>query len=318
MGKEQTTSQLSFSKSGIPSSGSYVLVLGGTGFIGSAVIDQLKKKKQNTVVTVHRSRPDNSDIPTINADIRSFDWHLLDVNPPSAIIHLARISGRRKLSRYIAGWRGYLASQKLIRWMKTVKNPPHLIYVSGTLVYGDCEGAVIDETAPLNPIAFQKDYIRAEYPFLEHIDSDLPISIVRPPWVIGPDSWFQQFYVEPCRKSGKIRQYGSGDNMMSLIHVEDCARQITEVALSSERGNVYNLISCEPISHAEFCTITADLLQAEIHKMSDQQLRRKYGKTVYEALTFSSRITSRHQLIQQSKNRYPTARQAIKASLDFR
>jgi len=318
MEKEQTTSQLSFSKSGIPSSGPYVLVLGGTGFIGSAVIDQLKIKKQNILATVHRSRPENCEIPTIHADIRSFDWHLLDENPPSAIIHLARISGRRKLTRYIAGWRGYLASKKLIRWMKSVKNPPHLVYVSGTLVYGDCNGAIIDETAPLNPIAFQRDYIRAEYPFLEHIDSDLPISIVRPPWVIGAGSWFQQFYVEPCRKTGEIRQYGSGENMMSLIHVEDCARQITEVALSSERGNVYNLVSCEPISHAKFCTITADLLQAKITEISNHQLRRKYGKTVYEALTFSSRITSRHRLIQQLENRYPTARQAIEEILDER
>lgn len=315
MEKEQTTSRLSFSKFGIPSTGSYVLVLGGTGFIGSAVIDQLRKSGQNILAAVHRTRPESESLHTIRADIRSFNWHLLDENPPKAIIHLARIPGRRKLTRYIAGWRGYLASKKLIRWMKSIKNPPHLVYVSGTLVYGDCDGAVVDETAPLNPIAFQKDYIRAEYPFLEHLGSDLPISIVRPPWVIGPGSWFQQFYVEPFRQTGKIRQYGDGKNMMSLIHVDDCARQIKEVALTSERGNVYNLFSCEPISHAEICSTTADILQAEISKMSDQQLLKKYGKTVYEALTFSSRITSRHSLIQQSDNRYPTVRQAIGASV---
>lgn len=315
MRKEQTISRLSFSKSGLPSSGAYVLVLGGTGFIGSAVIDQLRNSGQNILAAVHKSIPESKDLPTIRADLRSFDWHFLDEHPPSIIIHLARIPGRRKLTRYIAGWRGYLASKKLLRWMKSIKNPPHLVYVSGTLVYGDCEGGAADETAPLDPIAFQKDYVKAEYPFLEHLGSDLPISIVRPPWVIGPGSWFQQFYVEPFRQTGKIRQYGDGENMMSLIHVEDCARQITEVALSSEHGEIYNLFSCEPVSHAEFCAITADLLQAEITKVTNEQLLKKYGRTVYDALTFSTRITSRHSLIQQSDNRYPTARQAIEASV---
>ncbi len=293
----------------------WVLVLGGSGFIGTEVLRALRRTGATVVAGVRRSRPEDSQIPTIPLDIESYDWELLKENPPSAIVHLARISGRRKLSRMLAGWRGRRASQKMIRRLKELDNPPHTVFVSGTLVYGDRRGKFTDETAPLQPVAFQRDYIRAEYPFLDAMNTGLPVSVVRPPWVIGPGSWFQQFYVGMAKKNGRIEQFGDGNQMMSLIHVEDCGSQIADIALHESGGQVFNLLSCEAIKHSEFCRITAHALGADITKVSTTELRRRFGKTVAEALTFSVHAVSNQARIQQFPNRYNSVESAVKASL---
>ena len=292
----------------------HIFVLGGSGFIGRAVISSLQRSGHRVSALVRRSSvPDG--VEALTGDVRDFDWRRLEKDLPDAIIHLARIPGRRKLSRWIAGHQGRMASNRLLRWLQTLDNPPHLVFTSGTLVYGDRGKEAMDETAPLRPIAFQRDYVRAEYPILEVMGKTLPVSVVRPPWVIGGDSWFRQFYFENASKNGTITQFGNGENLMSLVHVDDCAGQICEVALRGTPGRVYNICACPAITQSRFVQSVAQHMEAGIRVLPVEELRRKYGKIVQEALTFSLDVASGEPLIRDYPSRYPDANPAIEAAI---
>ncbi len=291
----------------------HIFVLGGSGFIGSAVIASLQHQGHR-ISALNRRSALPEGVEGIPGDIRNFDWRVLEKDLPDAIIHLARIAGRGRFSRWIAGRQGRAASKRLIQWLESLQRPPHLVFTSGTLVYGDRGREAVDETAPLNPIAFQRDYIKAEYPVLGVSGMGLPVSIVRPPWIIGGGSWFRQFYFSQGR-NGTVTQFGSGENLMSLVHVKDCAGQICAVALRGIPGRVYNICGCPAITQGEFVRLTAEHLGAVTEILPSEKLRRKYGKTVFEALTFSLDVTSREPLIREYPNRYPDARSAIDAAV---
>lgn len=285
-----------------------VLVLGGTGFIGSAVVSKWATEEAKIKMLVHHNRNlpvANSAITMIHGDITSFNWSSLNVDPPEVIIHLARISGRNKPGRVMAGIQGYLANQRLIRWMKTLDYPPLVVYASGSLVYGSRGISSVDEDSSLDPISFQRDYILAEYPFLKAMKNDsIPVCIIRPPWVYGPGSWFREYYYERIKKDGFIPQYGEGGNLMSLIHIEDCASQINMIARNGQAGEIFNLVSGDPITHDKFCRVLAEVTGKKINKISDPDLLRKNGKAIYEALTFSIGLKSKHPIIQDFHGSY--------------
>lgn len=291
----------------------HIWVLGGSGFLGRAVIKELTQRGHR-VSGLYRKTILPEGVKAVSGNISSFPWATLEEDMPDAIIHLARIPGRRKISRFLAGLRGKRASNRLLGWIRSLANPPHIIFVSGTLVYGNQFGGIATEDTPLNPIAFQRDYFKAEMPFLEMLESKtLPVSIVRPPWIIGPGSWFSQFYYTSAKKSGSITQFGDGKNLMSLIHVQDCASQIVDITEQSDFGQVYNLCSCPPISHEQFLQLTARETGAKIELMSSIDLRKKYGKTVWEALTFSRHVKSTKSAVLEHTNSYPLAEEAIKS-----
>lgn len=294
----------------------YVLVLGASGFIGREVLASLDQQQIGLVAGVHRQPAAATNLVCLQLDLRKFDWNQLQTHPPKYIIHLGRIPGRGPLSRRIAGWQGQAASERMVRWLRSLNRPPHVVYVSGTLVYGDRPGVETDETAPLDPISFQRAYVKAEYPFIEAMEEGLPVSIVRPPWVVGPGSWFRQFYMGWYRKRGSIPLFGSGKQIMSLVHVADCGRMIGEIALQEPGGGVYNLYSGVPMQHEQFCEYTAELLNARIERISATVLNRKFGKAVREALTFSLHSVSRQQIVLTSDRVYPEAGDAIRASVE--
>jgi UDP-glucose 4-epimerase len=284
-----------------------VLILGGSGFIGSALVNHLIKNGSRIRILVRKQYPVElvKNVELIKGDITNFDWRSLNDDPPETIFHLARISGVNRPSRFVAGLSGYLANRKLIRWVYTLKKPPLLIYTSGSLVYGSVGTITIDEDAPLNPISFQKSYILAEKPILKALKNNLiPVSIVRPPWVYGPGSWFKQFYYDLISNHDFVPQYGGGENLMTLIHVDDCALQMIMIAQNKQTGVVCNLVSGIAIRHEQFCKILSKLTNKKIKIIQNTEILKKYGKTVYEALTFSSELRSKHSLIQNYKGVY--------------
>ena len=293
----------------------YALVLGASGFIGSEVLLSVARKQIGLVAGVHRHAIAATNVASLQIDLRTYDWTQLQAHPPKYIIHLGRIPGRWPLTRKIAGWQGRVASNRMMRWLRSLNRSPHVVFVSGTLVYGNRPGVETDETAPLNPISFQRSYVKAEYPFIEAMKQGVPISIVRAPWVVGPGSWFRQFYMGWYRKTGTIPLFGSGKQLMSLIHVADCGRLIGDIALQEPGGGVYNLYSGAPIRHEEFCVLLADLLNARVEQVSESDLDSRFGKTVREALTFSLHAVSCQQIVQASDRLYPQAADAIRASV---
>jgi len=281
-----------------------IFLLGGTGFIGSVLTRQLQANREanDLMMLIHRRAQfrDLEQINTFTGSLESFDLSLLDQFLPDTLIHLARRSGKGKLGRYMAARTGARANRRIIKHLTQRPIKSHTIYVSGTLVYGDCGDVPVDEGSPVRPTAFAREYIKAEKPWMNALESgEIPVTIVRPPWIIGPGSWFAGFYLNSIRSRGTVPLFGDGKNLMSLLDVEDCAGLIAHAARNSLPARYYNLFApggC--ITQLEFAEKLAKHTGAKIQKFSIPEIESQYGRTVTEAFTFSTVASTKYPELQ--------------------
>lgn len=209
--------------------------------------------------------------------------------PPDIIFHLARLGGSNAISRRISSAKGKKANQRLIQFLPKLKTSPVIVYVSGSLMYGNQKNDLLaNENSTLNPISYAKYYYRAEEPWLKaQLFGQSDIRFARPGWILGQDSWFRIFYWEPYIRSGKIPLYGDGSQLMSLIYLDDCVAQIVKLAEKGQGNQNLNIFSGPPISQKNFAELLAKRLKTDVKQFPDSKLKMKYGKTVTEALTSS-------------------------------
>lgn len=274
-----------------------VFVLGGSGFIGRYLIKELIKDDLEIQCLVNQSPLpiESSKIKIVHSSLTQFEWKELNNDMPDVIIHAARLSANNIKERQEVSKYGAEANQRLVTWLSSLSDPPLLIFVSGTLVYGSHANTLVDETFKPNPISFQREYFEAEKPILEALTSKtIPVIIARPCWIYGSGSWLHAFYLNPSRKNKKIAVYGKGKNYMSFIHVRDCAGMIKHLATQGTAGNIYNLYAQEALKQKDFVKILADSTKKSVGRKSVYWLKLRQGNAVYEAFTFSLRSDSIH------------------------
>lgn len=276
-----------------------VLLLGATGFIGTQILNLLRRRAHLRVMVLgHRNVNYRAleDIDLVVDDLKRFDLSWIERFKPDTIIHLARFRGRGRLGRTVAAHRGRRANRRLIAWLCERAPNIRVLYVSGTLMYGDQGERIVDEQTPLNPIAYAREYFAAEEPWLDaQREGLLPITIVRPPWIIGPGSWFHHHYVFPALNNGEVPLYGSGQNWMSFLDITDCAGSVLNVAERSEPGKVFNLFAPgQIVRQIEFVSALSDAMGVGVRQIDDD----KFGnmdRAAWEALTFSLRASTNNE-----------------------
>jgi nucleoside-diphosphate-sugar epimerase len=276
-----------------------VWVLGGTGFIGKALIQQLSHNPNNLVhLLVHKHVPYRvlESYNVFSGSLESFEAAWFEKYPPDILFHLARIGGGNAITRSWAARRGAKANKRLLGILKNLPAPPVVVYVSGSLMYGNQpERMVADESTPLSPVSYARYYVEAERPWLQaQKEQLLDIRFARPGWILGAGSWWTTFYWNPFMQTGNIPLYGDGEQRMSLVDVDDCARQIV---LLAERGAKYqnlNIFSGLPVTQRIFAATLAGLLRAGVERIPARQLEKTFGRTVTEALCSSIPLTSQY------------------------
>ncbi len=276
-----------------------IWILGGTGFIGQALVKYLSNSDDYLLhLLVHKTIPYRFLEPfsIYTGSLESFDLSWMEKYPPDFIFHLARLGGSNAISRSISSGKGEKANQRLIQFLLNLKTSPVIVYVSGSLMYGNQKkDSFVNENSALNPVSYAKFYYHAEEPWLKtQLSEQLDIRFARPGWIPGQDSWFRIFYWEPYIRTGKIPLYGDGSQFMSLIYIDDCATQIVKLAEKGKRNQNLNLFSGPPISQNNFAELLAKRLNAEIEHFPVSKLKMKYGKTVAEALTSSIPLTTNY------------------------
>lgn len=230
-----------------------VLVLGASGFIGRHLIDELSGMPEMAVTAaIHKEQlAKSTGVRNISFRLEDINLQFLQQNSFDYIFHLARIPGGRygDVSRWYAGFKARLLNERLLKCIDKLDRKPKLVYLSGSLMYGDHGKSATAEDEKLNPAGFAKYYYRGEKPFLERITKSKSIWLLRAPWVLGNGSWFQQLYKKPAL-SGRLPMYGNGGRDMSLITVEDCAAMLIYYALNAPPG-IYNIYSHQMV-YADF------------------------------------------------------------------
>lgn len=127
----------------------------------------------------------------------------------------------------------YIAKMKLLHTAIKKSKVNHLIFVSSTAVYGDTQGTVTENTAPLPQTVSGIQLLECEELF--RTDTDLKTTIIRFGGLIGPDR-------HPVTMLSGRENLTGGNAPINLIHQEDCIGIIMAIIERNIWGEVLNAV----------------------------------------------------------------------------
>jgi len=224
------------------------LVTGATGFIGSHVVDLLLSKGFEVSCTIRKTSNlrwlEGKPLKLVEAsfsDVESLKKATVGID---YIFHVAGATFARNYEEFLKSNRD--ATRNLLQAAKeTTPELKRFLFVSSQTVAGPSESidkpkTEKDECKPIT--SYGKSKKAAEEEVLK-VKDRLPITIVRPPAVIGP----RDTAIVPIFKgvsNGLATLIGFRPKHISLIHSEDLARGIVDAALSDNTiGEIYFVAS---------------------------------------------------------------------------
>jgi nucleoside-diphosphate-sugar epimerase len=131
--------------------------------------------------------------------------------------------------------------------LKQAPRVQQLIYTSSYSVYGDQQGAWVDETTPVKPVDENGKILdRTEQVLLEAQSDRLNVCILRLGGIYGPNRELARIL---SRLAGKVRP-GTGEDWSNWVHLEDIVEAIVFVCRQRCQG-IYNLVNDVPLPMRE-------------------------------------------------------------------
>jgi len=232
-----------------------VLVTGGSGFIGSHVVDKLRDKGVKVRVYDGIMPLRRDDIEYYQGSI--LDWNTLGfaMNGIDAVMHLAAIADvndvfSKPLKAEAINVRGAINVLEAAKNAKVGK----VIYGSTTWVYSEAESNDVDETTPLHaPSHFYTatklagEYYCQSYNKLYGLD----VTILRYGIPYGPgarDGAVIPIFVKKALNGEVLTIAGDGSQFRKFIYVEDLAEGNALALKSIANNKTYNLDGIEKIT----------------------------------------------------------------------
>ena len=247
-------------------------VTGGTGFIGSHLVDVLIEEGHDVLVLT-RSRSNASELPDeieiIEGDITEKDAMRDGMADVDGVFHLAAWFqvgpgqwNEDKAERINVG-----GTQNVLELMDELEIPKG-VYLSTIGVYGNTDGEVVDETYKSSnsfPSIYQETKWRAHYEVADPlIENGLPLIIATLGAIFGPRD---KNYGGTPRTA--FTDYLNGDLpfvpqdfVLSMDYVEDTARNLYRAMQKGNPGEEY-IIASEPCSLVEPFEIAEELTGIE-------------------------------------------------------
>ncbi len=255
-----------------------VLVIGGTLFIGRALVDQLRARGDEVVV-MHRGKgtPFGKDV----AEIRC------DRNDVAAVRAALKETTFDVIYDNVYDWeRGTTAEQVTAAATAASRDLRRYVFTSSVAAYP--EGGEYDETAPLRPSNDPNTYgaqkAESERALFElHRRQGVPVTTLRPAFIYGPNNPFDReaFFWDRLRAGRPIIVPEDGSGTMQWVHVSDVARAAVLAATDDAAiGHAYNLASYPPITQIDFVHLLARIAgrDAQVVHVPRAQIERAGGQ----------------------------------------
>ena len=241
------------------------IIIGASGFLGRHVVGHLLDEGVEVHAVEHKHAIQANVSGTIRGGIKALGRDTINKIEPDFIFHCARpvMPSLKKWGRMIAARKAAKYNSWLIKELRHVTIKPKLVFASGSLMYGNA-ARPHDEYAPLMPISYARQYYKGELPLLKNIQQkEFPVIMIRFPWLLGLDSWFNWFYLNPILSHKLIPAFQPADNMMEIITVADAARIMVLYARNADAG-IYNVPSPKVFAQQEFLDMLASKFSAGI------------------------------------------------------
>ncbi len=241
-----------------------ILVTGGTGFIGSHVVEVLLKNNYNVRCLVRQSSNlqwlEPLPVDLVYGNFNDVDSLEKAVTGVDIIIHIAGVVAAKDREGF---YRGNLTATKnlLEAVVKYNSALQRFLHVSSATAIGPGRNQnPVDETTPPNPITtYGESKLAAEKEVLTYAET-VPVTIVRPPAVYGPrDTATLSFFQSVNR--GLVPLVGFSPKKVSLVHAYDLARGIVDAALSENtKGKIYFVGSEDVYNWQQIGDVTANVV----------------------------------------------------------
>lgn len=251
------------------------LVTGGTGLLGSHIVEQLRKRNRPVRVLV---RP-GSDVTWL----KSHDVELVEGD----------LSDRASLDRACDGVQCvYHAAARVGDWGPwpdfvriTIEGSlnlfdaaeragvPRFIHISSISVYGHVNkpGLVIDETAPLGVKVHRWSYytrakvaVEKELWRRHNAGSKVKYTVIRPSWLYGPRDRATLPRLMAMIRAGKAKLLGSGDNRLNVVYAGNVAEACVLAAdKPAAVGQAYNCSNDGELTQRQYFNKIAEAIGAQ-------------------------------------------------------
>jgi len=239
-----------------------VLVIGGTLFVGRALVDELVKGGHEVAVLHRKPKHDLG---------RRVENVMADRNDAGSMREA--LAGRRFEVVYdnVYDWeRGTTAEQVEVAVRLCVNDRlSRYIFLSSVAAYGD--GLNHKESDPLAPESSVYPYVRHKAAtermlFRMHSHSGLPVVTFRPPFIYGPNNPFyrEQFFWDRLRAGRPVIIPGDGHRLMQFAYVHDVVQAMVR-AMTEPRaeGEAFNIGDTKPLTQVEFVERLAKTANAD-------------------------------------------------------
>ena len=222
-----------------------IFVTGGSGYIGRAVITELKKRGHHVAALV-RSNEASATVRALGAEAIHGSLDSLDVIELAAREHAATI--------HCAGPQSPADVEKEAKMidvlLKEAADDHTIVYTSGSWVYGDRGDAIVAEDAPLKPIEIVAWRPAHEERVLAGSKRGIRVVVIRPSVVYGDTGGIIGRIVASA-KPGPVQVVGDGTNRWSTVRVDALAELYAAAVEQSAASGIYNAISGSAVPYIE-------------------------------------------------------------------
>ena len=232
------------------------LVIGGTLFIGRALVRRLLARGDDVTILHRRTKQ-----PFVGqaAEI------LCDRNDTADIARKLNAVRFDVVYDNVYDWqRGTTAEQVKAAALAAAPGLRRYVFTSSVAAYG--EGLNLSEDHPLAPEDHPEDYVRNKAQtermlFRLHEDEGLPAATLRPPYVYGPENPFyrEAFFWDRLLAGRPILLPDDGERLMQFVLADDLARAaILAADTDVSAGRAYNIAHQSAITQRAFVEALAD------------------------------------------------------------
>ena len=245
------------------------LITGGSGFIGSHLVETLVARGDEVVIIDNQSTGTIKNLQNIESKVKFISGDILDktllqknVSEADYVVHLAAALGvlnivNKPLQSLKINIQG---TENVLEWADKFKKP--VLIASTSEVYGKNDKVPLNEEDDRiigHPLKSRWSYSEAKavdesLAYFYYLENKLPIRIVRFFNTVGPRQVGQYGMVVPrfvtaALRNESIQVYGSGDQIRCFCHVSDAIRALLLVIDSDKAiGQVFNVGNNQQIS----------------------------------------------------------------------
>jgi nucleoside-diphosphate-sugar epimerase len=275
-----------------------ILVTGGTGLIGSHLVEKLIKKNNVRCLVIKNTDTkfiDNLGIEFVYGDITDIKSLKPAVKGIDKVFHLAAAFKKdvpEHPSENFYFKVNVKGTENLLEMCKQ-NGVERVVHFSASGVYGPSGNTPINENSRYNPSnAYEKSKCEGEKLALKYNEAGLPVAIVQPTIVYGPRETSVMLRFFKFVKDRKII-IGNGKNKFNFVYVEDVADgAILASKVKNAIGQKYLLGYEKSYPLSEFVKIITNIFQVPVSKIKIPYLISKGGAFTLELISKFIGVTS--------------------------